>query len=79
MNDTKLDIFLNAIVERVKAERKKRNISQLKLAELLDFTSPNYIAKIETRKHDVSYNLTHLYKIAEAFNMEVTDFIPSVN
>ena len=79
MNDLKLDIFLNAIVERVKAERKKRNISQLKLAELLDFSSPNYIAKIETRKHDVSYNLTHLYKIAEVFNMEVTDFIPSVN
>lgn len=78
MNDSKIDIFLTTIVENVKFERKKRNISQLKLAELLDFSSPNYIAKIETRKHDVSYNLTHLYKVAEAFDMEVVDLIPSI-
>jgi len=78
LNDSKIDIFLTTIVENVKFERKKRNISQLKLAELLDFSSPNYIAKIETRKHDVSYNLTHLYKVAEAFDMEVVDLIPSI-
>lgn len=71
------EIFLDKIVEKVKIERKKRNISQLKLANLLEFNSPNYIAKIETRKHGVSYNLIHLYKIAEAFDMEVIDFIPS--
>lgn len=68
--------FLDVIVENVKKERKKRDISQIKLAELLDFKSPNYVAKIETRKHNVSYNLTHLCKIAEHFNMEVVDFLP---
>ncbi len=71
------DIFLDKIVEKVRIERKKRNISQLKLSNVLDFNSPNYVAKIETRKHNVSYNLTHLCKIAEAFDMEVVDFIPS--
>jgi len=70
-------IFLDKIVEKVKLERQKRKISQLKLAHILDFNSPNYIAKIETRKHDVSYNLVHLCKIAESFDMEVVDFIPS--
>lgn len=54
----------------------KRKISQLKLANILDFASPNYVAKIETRKHGVSYNLVHLCKIAEAFDMEVVDFLP---
>lgn len=73
------NIFLDAIVENVKVERQKRNISQLKLAQILDFTSPNYIAKIETRKHNVSYNLIHLCKIAEAFKMEVVDFLPKSN
>lgn len=68
--------FLDVIVENVKIERKKRDISQLKLAQILDFSSPNYIAKIETRKHDVSYNLIHLCKIAEAFNIEVIDLLP---
>jgi len=70
------ELFFDKIVENVKIERKKRNISQLKLAQILDFSSPNYIAKIETRKHNVCYNLEHLCKIAEAFNLEVVDFLP---
>jgi len=73
------DIFLTIIVNNVLKERKKRGISQLKIAEMLGFTSPNYVAKIETRKHKVSYNLLHLCKIAEAFGMEVADFIPTEN
>ena len=72
-----IDIFFDTIVENVKRARVERNISQLKLANILSFTSPNYIAKIETRKHNVNYNLSHLYTIAEAFDMEVIDFIPS--
>lgn len=70
------DYFLDKVVEKVKKERNQRKISQLKLANILDFSSPNYIAKIETRKHGVSYNLVHLCKIAEAFDMEVVDFLP---
>ena len=70
------DAFLDFIVKQVKLERKKRGVSQLKLAHILGFSSPNYIAKIETRKHDVSYNLVHLCKIADAFDMEVVDFLP---
>ena len=70
------DIFLDTIVENVKIERLKRGISQLKLANILDFSSPNYIAKIETRKHNVSYNLVHLCKIADAFGIEVVDLLP---
>ena len=76
MLESNPDLFLDKIVENVKIERKKRDISQLKLAEILDFSSPNYIAKIETRKHDVSYNLLHLCKIAAYFEMEVVDFLP---
>lgn len=70
------EYFLDKVVENVKKERNKRKISQLKLANILDFSSPNYIAKIETRKHGVSYNLIHLCKIAEAFEMEVVDLLP---
>ena len=76
MLESKPDLFLDKIVENIKIERKKRKISQLKLAEILDFASPNYIAKIETRKHDVSYNLLHLCRIADYFEMEVVDFLP---
>ncbi|QKF73776.1 transcriptional regulator, XRE family [Aliarcobacter faecis] len=70
------EIFLDEVVNNVKKERISRNISQLKLANILDFSSPNYIAKIETRKHGVTYNLVHLCKIAKAFNLEVVDLLP---
>ena len=70
------EYFLDKVVENVKKERNQRKISQLKLANILDFSSPNYIAKIETRKHGVSYNLIHLCKIADAFNIEVIDLLP---
>ncbi|WP_245394686.1 hypothetical protein [Sulfurospirillum diekertiae] len=45
---------------------------------MLGHKSPNYVAKIETRKHDVSYNLEHLYKIASEFGLEVIDLIPQI-
>lgn len=70
--------FMDQIVENVKNERTKRGISQLALAQILGHKSPNYIAKIETRKHNVGYNLTHLYKIAKEFDIEVKDLIPSI-
>lgn len=69
---------MDHIVENVKNERIKRGISQLALAQILGHKSPNYVAKIETRKHDVSYNLEHLYKIAFEFGLEVRDLIPQV-
>jgi len=72
------NIFLDKVVDKIKIERKKRNISQLKLSNILDFNSPNYVAKIETRKHNVTYNLVHLCKIAKAFDMEVVDLLPKL-
>ena len=73
-----IEQFMDQIVENVKAERTKRGISQLALAQILGHKSPNYVAKIETRKHDVSYNLEHLYRIAYEFGLEVKDLIPQV-
>lgn len=70
--------FMDQIVENVKAEGKKRKVSQLKLAQILGHKSPNYVAKIETRKHDVHYNLEHLYKIAFEFEIEVKNLIPQI-
>lgn len=73
-----IERFMDQIVENVKQERIKRGISQLALAQILGHKSPNYVAKIETRKHDVSYNLEHLYKIASEFGLEVRDLIPQI-
>ena len=73
-----IERFMDQIVENVKQERIKRGISQLALAQILGHKSPNYVAKIETRKHNVSYNLEHLYKIANEFGIEEKDLIPQM-
>ncbi len=74
--EKEVEELLTGIANKVKVERKKRNISQLKLANILGFQSPNYIAKIETRKHNASYNIVHLYKIAQAFDMQIVNLFP---
>ena len=73
-----IDEFFDEIVANVKRERLKRGISQLALAQILGHKSPNYIAKIETRKHGVCYNLHHLFIIAKEFDMDLRDLLPCV-
>lgn len=70
--------FLDEIVANVKRERLKRGVSQLGLAGILGHKSPNYIAKIETRKHGVSYNLHHLFIIAKEFDIDIKDLLPDM-
>ncbi len=72
-----MEKFYDDIVQNVKMLRKSRKISQLKLANILEFKSLNYIAKIETRRHDVTYNLGHLYKISKEFKIDINDLIPN--
>ena len=77
MNQKIIDEFFDEIVANVKKERVKRGISQLSLAQILGHKSPNYIAKIETRKHGVCYNLHHLFIIATEFDMDIKDLLPN--
>lgn len=76
MKQENINKFLDEIVANVKKERLKRGVSQLTLAGILGHKSPNYIAKIETRKHGVSYNLHHLFIIAKEFNIDIKDLLP---
>ena len=76
MNSNKIFDYITA---NVKQSRKDRKISQLKLALILGLNSTSYVARIELRKGGVNYNLLHLYLIANEFNMEVSDFLPTVS
>ncbi len=73
------DEFFNSITEIVKLERKKRKISQLSLALTLGHQSPSYVARIELRQDKANYNLHHLLIIAEEFNMDIHQLIPSAD
>ena len=71
------DEFFNIITEIVKEERKKRKVSQLSLALILGHQSPSYVARIELRQDNANYNLHHLLIIAEEFDMDIQQLIPS--
>ncbi len=73
------DEFFNIITEIVKRERKERKISQLSLALILGHQSPSYVARIELRQDNANYNLHHLLIIAEEFDMDIQQLIPSTD
>lgn len=75
-HEKELNKFLDHITERVKEERRKRKISQLKLALILGHNSTSYVARIELRQKGNNYNLAHLFVIAREFNMDVSEFLP---
>lgn len=71
--------FFDRLTDIVKSERKKHNISQLKLANILGHNSTSYVARIELRENGANYNLSHLYKISQEFNIDIKDLIPKTN
>lgn len=75
-HEKELNKFLDHITARVKEERRKRKISQLKLALILGHNSTSYVARIELRQKGNNYNLAHLFVIAREFNMDVSEFLP---
>ena len=75
-NQNEMEKYLTLVVNKIKTERKSRNISQLKLAHILGHSSPNYIAKIETRAKGANYNLKHLFIISIDFSIPIQDLLP---
>ena len=65
----------NEIGKLIKKERKKKGITQEKLAELTSY-SLSFIANIESNTHQ-SFSLHTLYNIANALNIPINNFIPT--
>ena len=64
-----------AVVDNVRRERNKRNVTQPYLALLLDVTD-GYIGQIESPKSPSKYTLDQLNKIAIDFGCSPKDFMP---
>ena len=67
--------FEMAVVDNVRRERNKRNVTQPYLALLLDVTD-GYIGQIESPKSPSKYTLDQLNKIAIDFGCSPKDFMP---
>jgi transcriptional regulator with XRE-family HTH domain len=67
--------FEMAVVEKVKAMREEKNLTQDDIAAMLDFTR-GFIGQIESPNSASKYNLDHLNRLALEFGCSPKDFIP---
>jgi len=71
---TPLDTY---VINQVKEMRIARGISQAVLAIKLG-VSATFIADIENPKKDKKYNVSHLNRLAKAFECSPRDFLPEL-
>lgn len=69
---TKIEQF---VIDKIRSERIKKNISQMNLAIYLD-VSPGFISSVESAKGKAKYNLNHINKVSKLFSCSPKDFLP---
>lgn len=70
---TPIEIY---VIERVKALRIERGMSQAELAFKLNVSS-GFVGKVETISLPTKYNLNHINKIAEILNISPQELLPN--
>jgi len=68
--------YYDALTEHIKRLRQERNISQLKLANILGHSSTSFVARIELRQNQANYNISHLVTLAKEWDLEISDLLP---
>ncbi|MFA6143880.1 MAG: transcriptional regulator [Sulfurimonas sp.] len=68
--------YYDALTGHIKAMRKERKISQLKLANILGHNSTSFIARIELRQNNANYNLAHLVILAQEWEIDIKELLP---
>ena len=63
------------VIDRVKEIRTSKNISQAKLAHLMDI-STGFVGNVENPKHIAKWNLNHLNRISTELDVPFKDFFP---
>lgn len=64
------------VIDRVRSERIKQNISQMELANFLN-VSHGFISSVESLKGKDKYNLNHINKLSVLFKCLPKDFLPT--
>lgn len=75
MKTSHISLIEQAAIDKVRELRKRRGISQAKLAYMID-VSPSFIGSVENPKERAKYNLTLLNRIAEAMECRIWDLVP---
>lgn len=77
ITDSKANISILTIGEKIKLRREQLGISQTELAELMGYSGKTSISKIESRGNDLTMNT--IKKFARALDMSVNELIETDN
>ena len=64
------------VIDNVKRLRNERNLSQVRLSNMIDESSSGFIGKVEILTEKVTYNTSHIVRIARVLGCKMTDLIP---
>lgn len=78
VDEVNLHNFYKTISNNIVKIRKEKNISQLDLATSIGHTSSTFLGKAELLAENKHFNLEHLYKIALALNVDMSEFFKDV-
>ena len=70
-----LDTFCKRVSENIKRIRKEKNVSQFEMALHLGQKSAAFYGKAESGAQGKRFNLEHLYMIAKALGVEVSELV----
>ncbi|MCK9454251.1 MAG: helix-turn-helix transcriptional regulator [Sulfurimonas sp.] len=79
VNEQELKKFYAIVSSNVKKIRKQKNKPQLDLVLEMGLKSTSFFSKCENVKDNHHFNLEHIYKIAVALNVDISEFFEGVN
>lgn len=74
LSDKAIAEFHRAVANRVAILRKERGLSQLDLSLAIGYKSVSLVAGAEAGYNNIHFNLEQLYRIANALDVDITEF-----
>lgn len=72
--DDEVQEFIEQVAKNIKKIRKEKGRTQLELALMIGQKSSAFYANAENSAKNRRFNLEHIYKIAKALDVDVTEF-----
>lgn len=72
--DEEVQDFIKQVATNIKKIRQEKGVTQLELALMIGQKSSAFYANAENYAKNRRFNLEHIYKIAKALDVDVTEF-----
>lgn len=72
------ETFFRTISGNVKRLRKEKKMSQLEVALSIGQKAPGFYANMENHAHGKHFNISHLFRIAKLFDVNIEAFFKEV-